>query len=169
MVNVILTILCRLAGLSILRFANTDTPIYLQVIIAVEKRQWPPPRINFAPNPNFKFVFGARVQFDDDHAAGRHLPVVSLVGFQHSTALGNAPAHKLFELVKVDGVTKDKDGKKVFASSDSEFPRSLADYCGVAPDGDLHVKDGKVLSGKNGEGVAFVQAQQIVWEIPPTS
>jgi CRISPR-associated protein Csd2 len=111
------------------------------------------------------FLFALTHLFDDDHAAGRHLRVVGLVDFQHSTALGNAPAHKLFELVKVDGVTKDKDGKKVFASSDSEFPRSLADYSGAAPDGDLHVKDGKVLPGKNGEGVAVLQARKFVWEI----
>ena len=104
---------------------------------------------------------------DPHDAAGRHLRLVGLVDFQHSTALGNAPAHKLFELVKVDGVTKDKDGKKVFASSESEFPRSLADYSGEAPDGDLHVEDGKVLHGKNGEGVAVLQANKLVWEISP--
>jgi len=113
------------------------------------------------------FLFALTHLFDDDHAAGRHLRLVGLVDFQHSTALGNAPAHKLFELVKVDGVTKDKDGKKVFASSESEFPRSLADYSGEAPDGDLHVEDGKVLHGKNGEGVAVLQANKLVWEISP--
>lgn len=112
------------------------------------------------------FLFALQHMFDDDHAAGRHLRLVGLVDFQHASSLGNAPAHKLFDLVKVDGVTTDKDGKKVFASSDSEFPRSLADYSGAAPDGDLHVKDGKVLSGKNGEGVAVVQARRLVWEIP---
>ncbi|MEI6077338.1 MAG: hypothetical protein WCS94_17285 [Verrucomicrobiota bacterium] len=99
--------------------------------------------------------------FDDDHAAGHHLRVVGLVGFQRSTALGNASAHKLFDLVTLDGVTKDKNGRKVFASSDSEFPRSLAEYCGAAPDGDLHVKYGKVLSGKYGEGVAGGQARRL--------
>ena len=113
------------------------------------------------------FLFALVHMFDDDHAAGRHLRLVGLVDFQHQSALGNAPAHKLFELVKVDGVTKDKDGRKVFASSEGEFPRSLADYSGSVPDGDLHVKDGKVLSGKNGEGVAVVQAHKLVWEIPP--
>ena len=93
--------------------------------------------------------------------------MVGLVDFQHQSALGNAPAHKLFELVKVEGVTKDKDGKKVFSSSDSEFPRGLSDYSGESPSGDLHVKDGKVLTGKNGEGVAVIAVKRIVWEIPP--
>jgi CRISPR-associated protein Csd2 len=112
------------------------------------------------------FVFALVHMFDDDHAAGRHLRLVGLVDFQHQSALGNAPAHKLFELVKVDGVTEDKDGKKVFASSGSEFPRSLTDYAGKAPSGDLHVKDGKVLEGKNGEGVSVIKAKRLVWEIP---
>lgn len=112
------------------------------------------------------FLFALVHMFDDDHAAGRHLRLVGFVDFQHQSALGNAPAHKLFEIVKVDGVTKEKDGKKVFSSSDSEFPRSLADYVGDAPNGDLHVKDGKVLPGKNGEGVAVIMAKRIVWEIP---
>ena len=113
------------------------------------------------------FLFALVHMFDDDHAAGRHLRLVGLVDFQHQSALGNAPAHKLFELVNVEGVTKDKDGRKVFASSDSEFPRSLADYAGDAPIGDLHVKDGKVFSGKNAEGVAVIRAKRLVWEIPP--
>jgi CRISPR-associated protein Csd2 len=106
--------------------------------------------------------------FDDDHAAGRHLRLVGLVDFQHQSALGNAPAHKLFELVKVEGVKKDKDGKQVFASSDSEFPRSLDDYSGEAPEGELHVtRTGQVKPGRNGEGVAVIKAKRLVWEIQP--
>jgi len=104
--------------------------------------------------------------FDDDHAAGRHLRLVGLVDFQHASSLGNAPTHKLFDLVKVEGVVESKDGKNVFKSSGSEFPRSLSDYSGEAPSGDLHVKDAKVLPGKNGEGMAVVQARRLVWEIP---
>ncbi len=113
------------------------------------------------------FLFALVHIFDDDHAAGRHLRLVGLVDFQHQSALGNAPAHRLFELVNVEGVKKDKDGRKVFASSDSEFPRSLADYSGEAPSGDLHVKDGKVQTGKNSAGVAVIKASRIIWEIPP--
>ena len=113
------------------------------------------------------FLFALQHMFDDDHAAGRHLRLVGLVDFQHQSALGNAPAHKLFELVKVDGVTKEKDGKKVFASSDSEFPRSLDDYKGTPPADQYHVtKDGQIKAGKNGEGVAVITAKRIVWEIP---
>jgi len=111
-------------------------------------------------------LFALVHMFDDDHAAGRHLRLVGLVDFQHQSALGNAPAHKLFELVKVEGVKKDNDGTQVFSSSGSEFPRSLEDYAGEAPEGDLHLKDGKVLTGKNGEGVAVIKATRIVWEIP---
>ncbi len=113
------------------------------------------------------FLFALKHMFDDDHAAGRHLRLVGLVDFQHQSALGNAPAHKLFELVDVKGIKEHRDDKLVFKSSGSEFPRGLDDYEGTAPEGNLHVaKDGKVLPGKNGEGVAVINARRIVWELP---
>jgi CRISPR-associated protein Csd2 len=114
------------------------------------------------------FLFALVHMFDDDHAAGRHLRLVGLVDFQHQSALGNAPAHRLFELVQVEGVKRDKDGKPVFAFSDSEFPRSLDDYSGEAPEGELHVtQTGEVKPGRNGEGVAVIKAKRLMWEIPP--
>ncbi len=113
------------------------------------------------------FLFALRHMFDDDHAAGRHLRLVGLVDFQHQSALGNAPAHKLFNLVEVRSRTEVKDGKPVFRSSGSEFPRGLEDYEGVASEDEYHVtKDGNVEVGKNGEGVAVIKAKCIVWEIP---
>lgn len=114
------------------------------------------------------FLFALVHMFDDDHVAGRHLRLVGLVDFQHQSALGNAPAHKLFDLVRVNGKTKDADGKRVFISSGSEFPRSLDDYEGEAPEGDLHVtKAGEIKPGKNGDGVAVIKARRLIWEIPP--
>ena len=113
------------------------------------------------------FLFALKHMFDDDHAAGRHLGLVGLVDFQHQSALGNAPAHKLFNLVEVRSRTDVKDGKPVFRSSGSEFPRSLEDYEGTPPENEYHVtKDGGLKAGKNGEGVAVIRARQIVWEIP---
>jgi len=113
------------------------------------------------------FLFALQHMFDDDHAAGRHLRLVGLIDFQHQSALGNAPAHKLFNLVEVCSRTNAKDGKQVFWSSGSEFPRSLEDYEGASPKDEYHVtKDGKLEAGKNGEGVAVIKAHSIVWEIP---
>ena len=113
------------------------------------------------------FIFALVHMFDDDHAAGRHLRLVGLVDFQHLSALGNAPAHKLFDLVSVKGKKVDRDGRDVFESSDSEFPRSLMDYQGMPPDKEYHVtKAGKIESGKNGEGVAVIKVNNVVWEIP---
>ncbi|MBR2440968.1 MAG: type I-C CRISPR-associated protein Cas7/Csd2 [Lentisphaeria bacterium] len=55
--------------------------------------------------------------FDHDHSAARGLMAVQkLFVFKHSTALGNAPAHKLFDLVRISK----KDGVAV--------PRKFADY-----------------------------------------
>lgn len=55
--------------------------------------------------------------FENDRAAGRgKMAVRELIVFRHDSELGNAPAHKLFELVKVE-----KNG-------DVTAPRAYADY-----------------------------------------
>jgi CRISPR-associated protein Csd2 len=117
------------------------------------------------------FLFALTHMFDDDHAAGRHLRLIGLVDFQHQSALGNAPAHKLFELVKVQGVTEERDGKEVFKSSGREFPRSLGDYCGEAPNGEIYKQpDGSFRPNKpekkdGNEPVASIVAHRIIWEV----
>lgn len=56
--------------------------------------------------------------FEHDHSAARGLmSTQKMVVFKHATALGNAPAHKLFDLVKVER-TEDK----------TKPARSFADY-----------------------------------------
>jgi len=108
------------------------------------------------------FLFALEHMFDDDHAAGRHLRLVGLVDFQHQSALGNAPAHKLFEMVKVEGIKESGDGKMVFKSSGSEFPQGLHDYRGSAPGGtDTHTP----VPGYEGK----VAARKLVWEVPECS
>lgn len=55
--------------------------------------------------------------FDHDHSAARgKMNARKLVFFKHGTALGNAPAHKLFDLIKAE--QKDAD----------QTPRSFSDY-----------------------------------------
>ncbi len=55
--------------------------------------------------------------FDQDHSAARGLMATEkLIVFKHDSALGNAPSHKLFDLVKI--VRKD----------DVAVPRGFADY-----------------------------------------
>jgi len=106
------------------------------------------------------FLFALKHMFVDDHAAGRHLRLVGLVDFQHTSSLGNAPAHKLFELVKVEGIKEDNDGKEVFKSSGSEFPQGLHDYHGSAPGG---TENHEPVPGYEAKGIT---ARKIVWEIP---
>jgi len=56
--------------------------------------------------------------FDQDHSAARgKMCARKLVVFRHESKLGNAPAHRLFELVKVRRIT-----------GDSQPPRSFTDY-----------------------------------------
>ena len=63
--------------------------------------------------------------FDHDHSAARGMMATQkLIVFKHDSALGNAPSHKLFDLVKIvkkDGVT---------------VPRKFADYDVTVPDKD---------------------------------
>jgi CRISPR-associated protein Csd2 len=82
---------------------------------------------------------------DGSSARPAGMRVVGLVDFEHSSALGNAPAHKLFDLVKVTGKKKagTEPGTEVFASTGSEFPQGLGDYTGNAPDGDIYVEENK--------------------------
>lgn len=56
--------------------------------------------------------------FDHDHSAARgKMCARKLIVFRHESKLGNAPAHKLFELVKVGRIAGDK-----------QPPRSFSDY-----------------------------------------
>ena len=103
------------------------------------------------------FLFALQHMFTDDRAAARPggMRVVGLVDFQHSTALGNEHAHKLFDMVKVHRAHMDGDGKPR-----KEFPQSIADYCGEAPFGAVREKD------QGGQGNDLVTANPIIWEIP---
>jgi hypothetical protein len=121
------------------------------------------------------FLFALANMFRDDPASGRFLRVVGLVDFQHQSALGNAPAHKLFEKVEVTGKKyteketvglgkPELEGK--FKSSGSKFPRTdetgkIVDYNSTAP-GDLD--EYTPVPGVETKGII---ARRIVWEIPP--
>ena len=117
----------------------------------------------YADLDNFLFALTRCLgDFNVDGSSARPggMRVVGLVDFQHKDALGNAPAHKLFDLVNVRGVkicvgddgkpvdpqqpeTEGRDafiGKWVFKSSGSEFPQSLSDYSGGGPDGPIYVQ-----------------------------
>lgn len=103
------------------------------------------------------FLFALQHMFTDDRAAARPggMRVVGLVDFQHSTPLGNEHAHKLFEMVDVHRADFCKDGK-----TKKEFPQSIVDYCGKAPDGVVREKD------QGGPGHELVTAHRIIWEVP---
>ena len=50
--------------------------------------------------------------FDHDRSAARGtMSTCKLIVFKHSSALGNAPTHKLFDLVKVERINKDKPAR----------------------------------------------------------
>ena len=72
---------------------------------------------------DLKILWTALVNmFDQDHSAARGMMATQkLIIFKHDSALGNAPSHKLFDLVKI----AKKDGVVV--------PRKFADYEVVVP------------------------------------
>jgi CRISPR-associated protein Csd2 len=132
---------------------------------------------NYGDLDNFLFAltrcFG---DFGVDGSSARPggMRVVALVDFQHSSALGNAPAHKVFDLVKVTG--KKKPDTDVFASG-SEFPGGLSDYSGSAPDGPIYIEKNKYEqviactdkepSAKDGNKPASpIAAHRLVWIFP---
>ncbi len=84
--------------------------------------------------------------------------VVGLIDFQHTTCLGNAHSHKLFEQVVVERKpdSKTSDGKT------KDFPSDLNDYHGTAP-GDLANYLPVVADEKKSP---VVTARKFVWEIP---
>lgn len=96
------------------------------------------------------FFFALMHMFRDDTAAGRAgMRVVGLVDFQHTSALGNEHSHKLFDLVRVE---------RIDDSLQRDFPNSLKDYRGEAPNGMVReVSD-------NGSKRSTVNANRLVWE-----
>ena len=132
----------------------------------------------YADLDNFLFALTRCLgDFNVDGSSARPggMRVVGLVDFQHTSALGNAPAHKVFDLVKAVG--KKPPGSEVFASSGSEFPQGVHDYTGGAPDGPIYVetnKYGQVTActttkpaPKDGNApVSLIEARRLVWEIP---
>lgn len=93
------------------------------------------------------FLFAMTHMFTDDTSSSRSgMRVVGLVDFQHSRPLGNAHAHKLFDMVNVEMRDKNK-----------EFPDSIDDYWGSAPKGGINGKDNEPSK---------ITAKQIIWDIP---
>lgn len=93
------------------------------------------------------FLFAITHMFTDDPSSNRSgMRVVGLVDFQHSRPLGNAHAHKLFDMVNVEMRDKNK-----------EFPDSIDDYWGSAPKGGINGKDNEPPK---------ITAKQIIWDIP---
>ena len=117
------------------------------------------------------FLFALKHMFTDDKAAPRTgMRVVGLIDFQHSTALGNEHAHKLFDMVKVDRADIDDKGKPT-----KEFPQSIKDYCGELEGWAFKSSDKNgckipiaVVRQKDegGDDKALVAARKVVWDIP---
>jgi CRISPR-associated protein Csd2 len=131
----------------------------------------------YADLDNFLFALTRCLgDFNVDGSSARPggMRVVGLVDFEHRDALGNAPAHKLFGLVKAEGK---KDAAGMFGSG-SDFPQSLDDYHGSAPDGELFVVKNSyglvtqvspVRPDNQNGNESPITARRLIWEIaaPP--
>jgi len=74
---------------------------------------------------DLKLLWDALVNmFDHDHSAARgKMNARKLIIFNHDTALGNAPSHKLFELVKVKRSTNEAKPARAFSDYIVEIDR----------------------------------------------
>lgn len=117
------------------------------------------------------FLFALKHMFTDDKAAPRTgMRVVGLIDFQHSTALGNEHAHKLFDMVKVHRAdpVDPKTGRR------KDFPQSIEDYSATLAG--MTFRDGSNGSkvpvatvrekDEGGDDNALVIARKVVWDIP---
>ena len=107
------------------------------------------------------FFFALTHMFRDDNAAGRTgLRVVGLVDFQHTSALGNEHAHKLFELVKV-ARTEVSKRRGDYPSCHNGSDPLHDNYAGSAPEGIV------CEVSENGSKRTSVTAKKLVWELHP--
>jgi CRISPR-associated protein Csd2 len=74
---------------------------------------------------DLKLLWDALINmFDHDHSAARgNMNARKLIVFKHESALGNAPAHKLFELVKVKRSTDEAKPARAFSDYIVEVDR----------------------------------------------
>jgi CRISPR-associated protein Csd2 len=120
---------------------------------------------------------------DASSARPEGMRIVGLVDFAHTSSLGNAPAHQLFNLVKVTGV-KNIEGKFVRKTENgeetteiSDFPQNLSDYTGDAPDGPIYAETNNydivssctTQKSKDNDAISNITARRLIWEITSES
>src|SRR5690606_35873463 len=69
--------------------------------------------------------------FDNDHSASRHIRPRGIYVFTHSNPRGNAPSHRLFEMLKIEWVKKVKE--------EDRSPSQFCDYDISLPSGELNL------------------------------
>jgi CRISPR-associated protein Csd2 len=115
---------------------------------------------------------------DASSARPEGMRIVGLVDFAHTSSLGNAPAHQLFNLVRATGV-KNAEGKFVRKTKNgedtaetSDFPQNLSDYTGDAPDGPISTKTNEygivnacIAQKSTDTATSSINARRLIWEI----
>lgn len=86
--------------------------------------------------------------FDNDHSASRHICPRGVYVFTHSNARGNAPSHRLFEMLRVEL-------KKELQDNDRS-PSQFGDYNITLPDGELKIGSSavKVVAAESNEPIS---------------
>lgn len=74
--------------------------------------------------------------FDNDHSASRHIRPRGVYVFTHSNAQGNAPSHRLFEMLKIEFKKELKDKE--------QSPSQFHDYDVTLPEANLQVGSASV-------------------------
>jgi CRISPR-associated protein Csd2 len=77
--------------------------------------------------------------FENDRSAARgEMAVRGLGVFEHDSPLGNAPAHKLFDLIEVGGPDAPRSFREYAVSKDVATPAGVQFRWVVSPDRNVH-------------------------------
>jgi len=67
--------------------------------------------------------------FEHDHSAARgQMSARKLIAFKHDSKMGSAPAHKLFDMVKItaaDGPVRAFDASRIAVPTQEEMPQGV--------------------------------------------
>ena len=95
--------------------------------------------------------------FDNDHSASRHIKPRGVYVFTHSNARGNAPSHRLFDMLKVELKKELKDSERA--------PSQFCDYHKTLPSAELNIgtQTIKIISADEITGSSAIPENAVVF------
>lgn len=93
----------------------------------------------FSPEDYKVLLQALTFMFEHDRSAARgEMSVRGLGVFEHETALGNAPAHQLFDLLRIEGPEVPRSFAEYRITGPETLPEGVRFHWAVAPSGHVH-------------------------------